>query len=74
MAYAFLKVSLRLRYNCWFLNKLPKLEVQTITFYFNSLRWWYKQLLSQSTPYAGGANSCFYINSLSMFEVQTVAL
>jgi len=39
------------------------LEVQTVAFYINSLRWRYKQLLSKSTPmlevqpYAGGSDA-----------------
>jgi len=62
------------------------LEVQTVTFNINSLRWRYKQLFSKSNPYAGATNSyikpplrCWYIqlscflNQPTMLEVQTVA-
>jgi len=51
---------------------IPTLEVQRVAFEINSLSWRYKQLLSKSTIYTGGINSCF-LNQLPMVEVQTLA-
>jgi len=48
------------------------LEVQTVAFYINSLRWRYKQLLHKSTPYAGDKNSCF-LYQLPTLEVHPYA-